>query len=1391
MCDNCDWFEEKYHDALGLREPHFGGTATATELAKCLGCGAPYGELLQAAGGGAGQGTLCPCCGVGTLSRSEDVALYWYDCDTCCYYIEYHLFDNAVEDEGHCSGGEATCVSRAVCAKCHNPYGTPLGHDWALDTAQGTDGWEWAEDGGSATAHLKCTREINGEPCGETADATDTAPEKASNGANWKYTATVTKDGKSFTGTHLIAKTFTVTVTGGTADKTEAEAGDTVTITADEPEAGWCWVQWAYAEDVDYAQVVAATTTFTMPDHAVAITAGFKEITLPDIPDQPYTGEEIKPTFEIDGSVIGVDTVLQNGVDYDITYGSNMTDAGQKTVTMTFKGHWVGSKSTTFNILPADISTATVDVENQTYIGAALTPDVTVTWRGKTLTANDYTLSWSDNVNAGEARVTVTGKGNFDKNTSATGNFTINKAKLTIGAKDQKYTYNGQIQGEDYQPYKVPAVIAEKVTVSGLVGGDALTSVILSGTRKDVGESKLRLTGVAVGEATGNYNIERVSGKIIIGKAPLTITAKNQEYTYNGQIQGDGDMAYEDPAEIDKKVTVIGLQGSDALTSIIVEGQGQEVNDYTLMPSNAIVGDATDNYDITYVPGTLTIKEKPLVPLVIKAKDQPRNSIQSSPAFAETYGLQDGHILSGVTITFDHPTGRLLPSDPVITDGYGNDVTNQYSVRYEPGGATGDDRIIFVVRFKVNNGKWNDGRSEDKVVKLSRQKDEDLVLCLSEEDIPEAGNLPDEGYVEGMWEAGPSIHFAVSDSLTFIYNYIQLPPAEITQSPSANGFLYNSTNQPLLKSSGTASGGTIQYALGTVLAPTESWSDAIPTALEAGVYYVWVKAAGDDSHSDSAAQRVRVEVGQPWLDLQADSGTWVYDGQTHTAPGVSVMTGTQLYGDDKLVASATGSVTNVSDTVNGNNPLADEIKIMRGEKDVTQSYSIWYKLPGTLTITPAKATVKADSLTKTEGQDDPELTATVSGVVDGETLNYTLSRASGDTPGEYAITVTLGENPNYDVTVENGTLTIRDKCADGHDLKATDRVEPTCAAPGTEAYWTCQREGCGELFSDAEGKNEIQQPVSIPIDEDNHAGPIVDVDGYAATCTETGLTDGKQCEACKVFTVEQETIEALGHKEVVDAVIEPTCTETGLTEGKHCDICGEVLVRQEVIPANGHTEVVDPAVDPTCTETGLTEGKHCDICGEVLVQQEVVPAEGHHYAVTGTSITREFYSCSGCDDSYWSDNAYSRSIIPDLVRDERGENVDYIAGVSQENGKRILTVTPDLPEDDARVTSLWLKPEYVEEWSGQGVNIVRFQRNGAVLEIELAAVTAEWFAPDLTADVIDSFVFTLDPGTDGVLVEVNAVLGDQKTPAVTLSGVTLKLDGTEIIILENGINPID
>ena len=111
------------------------------------------------------------------------------------------------------------------------------------------------------------------------------------------------------------------------------------------------------------------------------------------------------------------------------------------------------------------------------------------------------------------------------------------------------------------------------------------------------------------------------------------------------------------------------------------------------------------------------------------------------------------------------------------------------------------------------------------------------------------------------------------------------------------------------------------------------------------------------------------------------------------------------------------------------------------------------------------------------------------------------------------------------------------------------------------------------------------------------------------TCTKEGVRTYR-CSSCGASYAE--TIAKTAHnKNTTISAVSATCTKTGLTEGKKCSVCGAVTVAQQTVAKKAHSEVVDKAVSATCTKAGLTEGKHCSVCGTVIVAQNVVDAIGH------------------------------------------------------------------------------------------------------------------------------------------------------------------------------------
>lgn len=122
-----------------------------------------------------------------------------------------------------------------------------------------------------------------------------------------------------------------------------------------------------------------------------------------EIPDQTYTGGQIKPAITV--SYNG--TPLTENKDYTLSYGTNK-QKGLGTVTITGNGTtYYGTKTCTFNITTRNINTCRFEglTENQqfSYTGQAIEPEIRVYCGDNLLEESvDYTIYYyGDTVNAG------------------------------------------------------------------------------------------------------------------------------------------------------------------------------------------------------------------------------------------------------------------------------------------------------------------------------------------------------------------------------------------------------------------------------------------------------------------------------------------------------------------------------------------------------------------------------------------------------------------------------------------------------------------------------------------------------------------------------------------------------------------------------------------------------------------------------------------------------------------------------------------------------------------------------------------------------------------------------------------------------------------------------
>jgi hypothetical protein len=213
------------------------------------------------------------------------------------------------------------------------------------------------------------------------------------------------------------------------------------------------------------------------------------------------------------------------------------------------------------------------------------------------------------------------------------------------------------------------------------------------------------------------------------------------------------------------------------------------------------------------------------------------------------------------------------------------------------------------------------------------------------------------------------------------------------------------------------------------------------------------------------------------------------------------------------------------------------------------------------------------------------------------------------------------------------------------------------------------------------------------------------IEGKAATCEETGLTDGVRCSRCGEILVEQQIIPIISHNFVEVSRIEADCENDGKITYK-CSLCGEE--KFERIPATGH-KYADPVVtkpatctedgiktyvcindpshsydlpieafghnhiiteitkQPTCTETGI-KTHTCDRCGDSY--EEVIPATGHKAA----AAVKENEVAAQCETT----GSYDLVTYCSVCGEELGRASKTIPALGHDYGDWVITKQPEV-----------------------------------------------------------------------------------------------------------------
>ena len=632
----------------------------------------------------------------------------------------------------------------------------------------------------------------------------------------------------------------------------------------------------------------------------------------------------------------------------------------------------------------------------------------------------------------------------------------IDPIELTLTWGDViSFTYNGSLQ--------VPTA-----TISGVINGDDCT-VSVNGAQTNYNANAYTATAVLNGAKKGNYKLPTEKTK------PFTISKKAAAITANAQTVTYGISIVSDTAH----VTTEGFVDGDTLTAITLTPSTNDVTtDGTITPSVAIIKkgdtDVTNNYDITFNTGNLTINKKSITISGITASNKTYDgTIAATLDYSEINwadcgkvgtddlsvtaagAFLDANIGTGKTVTISDLalSGSKADNYELASSGQQTSTTADITAKALTIKADNDSKVYDGTThtknsYRITSGELADGDTIGSVIVTGSQKyagssdnipSAVVIKNSSDEDVTSNYNIT---YTNGTIEVTKKPLTITADSDTKEYDAIPLTKNSYTHTELVEG---DSIESVTVTGSQTAVGEGAN----------------VPSAA--------VIKNGDDDvtvNYDITYVNGTLKVTKKVVTITADSDTKVYDGTPLTKESYTV---SGLEEGDRIDSvTITGSRIVAGESANV--PSAAVIKNSSGEI-VNDNYAISY-VNGTLEVTKKAVTITAGSDTKVydgtalakDGYINSELATgdrIASVTVTGSKIG---AGASANVPSAAVIKNAANEDvtASYNITYENGTLEVTKKAvtitADGatkeydgtaltkdsytnSDLAAGDRVE--------------------------------------------------------------------------------------------------------------------------------------------------------------------------------------------------------------------------------------------------------------------------------------------------------------------------------------------------------------
>ena len=699
-------------------------------------------------------------------------------------------------------------------------------------------------------------------------------------------------------------------------------------------------------------------------------------------------------------------------VEYTVT-GDKATNVGDYTATVTANAtstNFTGSATAQWSITAAGAATFTVTVDPSSFVydGTAKQPAVTVQDGSAVLTENThYTVAYENNVNAGQATVTVTGQGNYTGEKTAT--FTIAKAQLTAVTLSQtSLTYTGSEQTVSVSSVKAGEldVPAADYDVTGNVQTAAGTYTVTVTAKAESNYA---------GSATAQFTITKAAATVTAptAKTSLVYTAAAQQLVNEGSAQG-GQILY----------STDGTNYSETAPTATNAGT------YTVYYK--VTGDANHSdvaaasIEVTIAKAALTTVTLAETSLTYSGSEQ-TVSVSSVKAGTLDVAATDYDVTGNVQTNVGNYTATVTAK---AESNFTGSTTAQWSI-------TAAGTASFTLTLNPTSFVY-DGTEKKPAVTV---KDGETVLVentdytLAYENNVNAGTAKVIATGMGNYSGTKEATFTITKA-----------DATVTAPTAKTGLVFNATAQALIEA-GSAEGGQMLYSTdGT------NYSESVPAKTDAGTYTVYYKVTGDQNHNDVAAASVNVTIAKAALTSVTLSQTsLVYNKTEQTVSAVSVKAG------DLTVAAADYDVTGNKQTAAGTYTATVTAK---AESNFTGEATAQWTIAAADAATSFTLTLNPETFIYDGTAKQPAVTVKDGSAVLTEGTDYTVAYADNTNVGTATVTVTGKGNysgtKTAQFTITSGVAVVTTAPEGVADLyyngEAQTLVSAGAAAGGTMQY---------------------------------------------------------------------------------------------------------------------------------------------------------------------------------------------------------------------------------------------------------------------------------------------------------------------------------------------------